>query len=228
LKKVSLDGGVVETICDVSNARGGAWAPDGTIVFNTTTNSGLSRVSAAGGHPRPIAQLGPQELSHRFPVFLPDGRHFLFTITKAFGSSHIAVAALDNPTPILLVSEAFDPAYTRDGHIWFVRNRAVFAQTFDSVSMTVGGIPVAVATNVGYNAVNYHADYSVANDGTFAYAVDAGREELTWIDRMTGHREPVTNDESIGFNWTVSPDGERLAYSLWTPGSQQGGLSSGT
>ena len=225
LKKVSLDGDVVETICDVSNARGGAWGADGTIIFNAGIYGGLSRVSAAGGGPTPLTQKAPDDLSHRFPVFLPDGRHFLFTVTKASGRSDIAFASLDNPTPIPLVTDASDPSHTRDGHIWFARNRAVFAQAFDSASHTVRGAPVTVVTNVGYNAVINHADYSVANDGTLAYAVDAGREELTWIDRATGRLEHVATDESIGFNWKVSPDGERLAYSAWTPDSPQGGLT---
>jgi Tol biopolymer transport system component/predicted Ser/Thr protein kinase len=224
LKKVALDGGVVETIADVGNARGGAWGADGTILFTVSTNAGLSRVSAAGGGPSPVTQKAPDELSHRFPVFLPDGRHFLFTVTKALGRSDIAFASLDNPTPIQLVTDASDPAHTRDGRLWFARNRAVFAQAFDSVSHTVRGAPVTVVTDIGYNAVNHHADYSVANDGTLAYATDAGREELTWIDRATGRLEHVANEEPIGFNWTVSPDGERLAYSAWTPDSHQGGL----
>ena len=216
LKKVSLDGRVVETICDVFQARGGAWGADGTIVFTAMTNAGLSRVSTAG-RPSPLTQTASDDLSHRFPVFLPDGRHFLFTVTKPLGRSDIALASLDNPTPILLVTDASDPAYTRDGHLWFVRNRAVFAQAFDSATHMLRGTPVTVVTNVGYATVNHHADYSVANDGTLAYTVDAGREALTWIDRATGRIERVADDDLFGLNWRVSPDGERIAYSPWKP-----------
>jgi len=216
LKKVSLDGGVVDTICEAVQGRGGAWNADGTIVFNASINAGLSRVSAAGGGPIPLTQTAPDDLSHRFPVFLPDGNHFLFTITKALGRSHIAVASLDNPTPIPLVADASDPAYTRDGHIWFVRNRAVFAQAFDLASHTVRETPVTVVPNIGYTAINQHADYSVANDGTFAYVVDTGREDLAWIDRATGRVERVADNTPLGFYWKVSPDGERLAYTAST------------
>jgi len=224
LKKVSLDGGGVEVICDVLNARGGAWGVDGTIIFNATPNAELSRVSEAGGGPHPVTVKGPDDVSHRFPVFLPDGRRFLFTITKAFGRSDIALASLDNPSPNPLVNDASDPAYTRDGHLWFVRNGTVFAQAFDSASRTVRETPVTVVTDVGYNAVNYHADYSVAADGTLAYATGVGREVLTWIDRGTGRFEHVADDEPIGFNWQMSPDGERLAYAASTDNSQPAGL----
>src|SRR5262249_29201650 len=224
LKKVSLDGGGVEVICDVVNARGGAWAADGTIIFNAAPNAELSRVSEAGGGPHAVTVKGPDDVSHRFPVFLPDGRRFLFTITKAFGRSDIALASLDNPSPNPLVNDASDPAYTRDGHLWFVRNGAVLAQAFDSASQTARGTPVTVVTDVGYNAVNYHADYSVASDGTLAYASGGGREVLTWIDRATGRFEHVADDEPIGFNWQMSPDGERVAYAASTNNSQQAGL----
>jgi len=83
---------------------------------------------------------------------------------------------------------------------------------------------VTVVTDVGYNAVNYHADYSVASDGTLAYASGGGREVLTWIDRATGRFEHVADDEPIGFNWQMSPDGERVAYAASTNNSQQAGL----
>jgi WD40-like Beta Propeller Repeat len=120
--------------------------------------------------------------------------------------------------------ETVTPNFSSDSsasHIWFVRNRAVFAPPFDAVSRTAREPSVTVVANIGYNATNHYADYSVASDGTLAYASDAGREQLTWIDRATGRFDRVPDDESIGFNWRVSPDGERLAYSAAAPDSPQ-------
>ncbi|MCA1562814.1 MAG: hypothetical protein LC804_21940 [Acidobacteria bacterium] len=67
-------------ICAVADARGGAWGSKDVIVFQPTTIlSGLLQVSAAGGTPQPatLLDLEQGDNSHRWPMFLPDGVHFL-------------------------------------------------------------------------------------------------------------------------------------------------------
>jgi len=80
LKKVNANGGPSENICDALSGRGAAWGPDGTIVFTPSSTQPLFRVSAAGGVPEPASKLDAShsENSHRWPSFLPDGKHFLF------------------------------------------------------------------------------------------------------------------------------------------------------
>ena len=48
LKKMSLAGGPVQTLCDASTGRGGAWNKDGVILFTPsgTLGVGLYRISA--------------------------------------------------------------------------------------------------------------------------------------------------------------------------------------
>src|SRR5579862_5775638 len=98
LKAVSLAGGEVLTVCD-GMLRGGAWGPQGDILFGTI-NSGIVRVPAAGGTPIPVTKLDStaHESSHRFPWLLPDGHHFLFTATRSDqGGGGIYVADLNAP-----------------------------------------------------------------------------------------------------------------------------------
>ncbi len=84
LKKISANGGPSENICDALSGRGATWSPDGTIVFTPSSTQPLFRVSAAGGVPEPASKLDTSrsENSHRWPSFLPDGKHFLILGTK--------------------------------------------------------------------------------------------------------------------------------------------------
>ena len=80
LKRINASGGPAQIICDAPGGRGGAWSEGGVIVFAPQVLSGLSRVPAAGGMPTEITHLAqfPRGVSHRWPTFLPDGRHFLY------------------------------------------------------------------------------------------------------------------------------------------------------
>jgi Tol biopolymer transport system component len=55
LKKISIHGGDLVTLCDAPINRRATWSPDNTIIFVATVFSGLMRVSAAGGKPEVIA-----------------------------------------------------------------------------------------------------------------------------------------------------------------------------
>ena len=81
--KVALDGGAPVQLCDAPDGRGGSWSATGVIVFGAhQIESGLMRISQAGGEVEPATLLDAQqgENSHRWPVFLPDGRHFLYFV----------------------------------------------------------------------------------------------------------------------------------------------------
>jgi len=77
LKRIDIAGGSPQVLANTNSTRGGAWNRDGTILFSATLGP-LFRVSASGGEPVGATQLDKQTFDHRFPQFLPDGRHFLF------------------------------------------------------------------------------------------------------------------------------------------------------
>src|SRR6185436_14869781 len=78
LRVVSLGSGAVRTLAPAPNPAGGAWGPDGTIVYSPVY-SNFWRVPAAGGEPRRALQLtGDTAVGVREPSFLPDGHRFLF------------------------------------------------------------------------------------------------------------------------------------------------------
>ncbi|HEV8132810.1 MAG TPA: protein kinase, partial [Acidobacteriota bacterium] len=87
LKKINASGGPAQTLCDAPIGRGGTWNRDGTILFAPNAAGSLYRVSAAGGAASAVTKVNESrgERAHRFPCFLPDGRHFLYIDTASRG-----------------------------------------------------------------------------------------------------------------------------------------------
>src|SRR5262249_49690761 len=82
LRKISLNGGAPSTLCSAAVGRGASWGSDDTIIFAPSITSGLFRVSAAGGMPKPLARPDRKkgQISHRWPEILPSGKVVLFTV----------------------------------------------------------------------------------------------------------------------------------------------------
>jgi hypothetical protein len=80
LKRIEASGGPPLTLCDAATPRGGSWSQSGVILFAPNLNTPLFRVSASGGTPTAVTSLSHDTekgvVTHRWPQFLPDGRHF--------------------------------------------------------------------------------------------------------------------------------------------------------
>src|SRR5262249_5177578 len=98
LKRIDFSGGPPQVIADAPTGRGGAWNAEGTILFAPTPSAALWRVPASGGSP-PV-QVTQVDLDHfgghRFPQFLPDGRHFLFLAQGRAEEQGIFLGSLDS------------------------------------------------------------------------------------------------------------------------------------
>jgi Tol biopolymer transport system component len=92
MKKISVQGGAVITICDSGISGGASWGKDQNIVFAAGATSSLMRVSSAGGKPQPLTMVGENgDATHRWPQILPGGRSALFT-------SHKIITGFDDAT----------------------------------------------------------------------------------------------------------------------------------
>ena len=209
LKTIALPHGPLRVVCDAPAGEGGAWNSDGTILFAPSPTSALFRVSAAGGsQPVPVTTLDRtrQEVSHRWPTFLPDGRHFLFLVHQP---AAIAVSSLDGTTTKRLVPADSKALYGPPGYLLFARQHSIVAQRFDPARLELTGDPYAIFERVQTNAALGHADFSVADNDTLAYQmVDTVPVRLTWFTRAG--RQLVTIGEPMPAEWMrLSPD-ERL------------------
>jgi serine/threonine-protein kinase len=182
------------------------------IVFASTSLSGLYRVSASGGEPVQVTTVVPPETSHRFPMFLPDSRHFIYSAVRTQGDHQIFVATLDNPkgTPLLKAETA--ALYSPSGHLLFGRQGSLFAQAFDAGSLKLTGDPIRVVELVA--SENNGLAASVSNTGTLIYrngTTASGTVQLQWIDRSGKVTETIGSPGSF-MGVDVSRNGRIVAH----------------
>ena len=89
LKRWDSASGAVTNLCNVGNARGGAWAHDGTIVFAADVNKPLMKIAASGGTPVPATAFDTsrQDRSHRWPCFPAGWAAIYFSRRRQFPSA---------------------------------------------------------------------------------------------------------------------------------------------
>src|SRR5206468_11537289 len=110
----------------------------------------IFRVSASGGMAIPLTKLKrPEEVSHGFPYFLPDGHRFLFSASVIGGMFRLYAASLDGGEPSHLLDAEAPIVFSKTGHLLFTRQGTLFAQKFDSRNLQVVGGPITLATDVG-------------------------------------------------------------------------------
>jgi hypothetical protein len=80
LQKMAISGGTPQALATALAGRGGSWGSKNVIVFAADSSSPLQRINADGTGMAPVTQgiRIPQDQSHRWPLFLADGDHFLF------------------------------------------------------------------------------------------------------------------------------------------------------
>ena len=147
LKKVPAGGGTVETLCDAKDGRGGTWGTQNVIVFAPANAGALQSVSANGGDPKSATSLDATrgETGHRFPWFLPDGRHFLFAALPPKNQKFdLYVGTLDSPSVQLVTSSEGAAVYAEPGYLLFARKNVLVAQPFDARALKVSGEPMAI------------------------------------------------------------------------------------
>ena len=220
LKKINMAGGPALSLGDVHNARGGSWSKNDVIVFAPTNGSGLMRVAAAGGDATPVTalDLALSENSHRYPCFLPDGRHFIYTARSAdMEKTAIYLGDLDSRIdsktrrPILYAPS--NAVYVSPGYLLFLRERTLMAQKFNAGKAQAVGFPVPVAEQVDYNNPNLWGLFSASHNGVLVYSSGGtgGSVQLTWFDRSGNVVGTVSTPGDL--NWAaISPDGSRVAF----------------
>jgi serine/threonine protein kinase/Tol biopolymer transport system component len=211
LKKIAAAGGPVQVVCDAHAGRGGSWGPDGTIVFAPDIYGPLVRVPAGGGTPTPATRAVDQKATHRNPWFLPDGRHFLFTLRELsahFGA--IAVGSLDGGEPRVLLERGSNPQYA-NGFLVSVVDGNLVAQHFDAGRQTLEGQALPIAAAVEYYNPRDLANFSVSGAGLLVYRqVRLRRTQLVWLDRA-GKELAQVGEASYYAGLHLSSNGQTLA-----------------
>ncbi len=216
LKKADASGGQVQVLCDAPNGRGGTWNRDGVIVFTPEATGGLSRVSSFGGSQVEMTKLDTsRETSHRWPVFLPDGKHFLYLGANFSGQlekNAIFLGSLDSQERRLLVSTSANAVYAEPGYLLYLRDKTLVAQPFDRRRYVLSGEPHTLSDEVLYSPQVDRAVFSVSSGDVLVTQTGKGASlsQLTWFDRSGKPAGTVGVPGSYN-NVRLSPDGRRVA-----------------
>ena len=220
LKKVRLSGGVPSVICDAPGAgHGGTWSRSDTILFSTSGNLGLMKVSANGGVPEFVTHSdSKRERLHRWPTFLPDGNAFIYVDAPSanFDQSTIYVRSLDTGEQIELTQGGTRPRILPTGHLVLARTGSLVALPMSPRWPHTTGVGTDMGESRLTMTPNGVAQYDISDSGTLVYIPGTNIQldrTLAWVDRrgnvseIAGLRRPINGA-------SLSPDGKRVAMSL--------------
>jgi Tol biopolymer transport system component len=217
LKRIEINSGLPETIAEAGTARGGCWSANGMILFSPTPASPIYGIPASGGEARPITELDIKrgDTSHRFPTFLPDGRHFLFFVQGA-SESNVLVGSIDSKESRGVTSAQAAVLFAPPDYVLFVREGALRAQHFDLKNMKLVGESVSIADHVQASGSLNFANVSVSMNGilTFVTGGSATISELTIVDR-SGKDLGTIGTAYEQLDVSVAPDGHAVALSRY-------------
>ena len=225
--KVSITGGAPMTISDYSGAvsvrteMGAAWGADNVIVYGPGFNPpSLFKVPASGGAPAIVTSLARGQTPHRFPSFLPDGKHFVYQARGATEYRGLFVGGVDGEPagdPLIEVDSTAvyvpDASNSRNGILLYANSGRLTAQSFDPWQRTLIGAPQPVGIDVGRGTL-FHPETFGAASHLLAYSgqLPYGGQIKTVAE---GGGEPTVFFDRQEQQWPrISPDGTRIAWLL--------------
>jgi hypothetical protein len=225
--KLQLPDGRPQILCNSTDPRGGTWNQDGILLFAPYPDKGLYTVSSAGGNPSPATQLVHGEASHRFPIFLPNGRDYLFYVFESTPNADgIYLGSLgSNEKKKVLADSASGSIFIQPDLLLYQKNFTLFTQAFDLKEKRVTGDPVPIIDQLTQDAqIGGTSGFSSTTsaiacargslDSRFVWYDRAGREvgsvgTATWYDSL------ALSPDGKGIAATASPFAPTASNDLW-------------
>jgi Tol biopolymer transport system component len=228
LNKIPAAGGSVTPLADVTNPRGGSWGRSDVIVYSANILDGLMRVSANGGEATRASTRNKanHEDTHRWPWFLPDGKHFLYLAVSHTagdtGRQGIYFASLDSATEAKLVVTTSAAAQYASGYLLFHQNSDLMAQPFDPSSGKLSGAPETLVNNVRNDSGVWRSIFSTSQNGMLIYqtgSAQAAGTRMAWFDLTGKELQQIGDRANTAIDIRLSPNGKQVAVAeadgLW-------------
>jgi len=221
LNRIDASGGPPLAIADAPDSGGGTWSRNGTILF-VPRRGPVYRVPASGGTAQEVTKLNAsrQEVTHLWPQFVPDGKHFLFyALSKSAENSGTYAASLEGSEPKLVLRGGSDAVYAPPGYLLFVRHGTLMAQPFDATKLRLTGDAIPFAEQAGTNLALRRGIFAASDSGILSYAMGssaATNSKLLWFDR-NGKETAETGTPAQYAEPSLSPDGGELAVVILDP-----------
>jgi Tol biopolymer transport system component len=223
LMKIEAAGGPPSTVAEATVNVPGTWSRDDVILFTPASGSPLWRVPAGGGRPSAATALDAAagETAHAFPVFLPDGRRFLY---RAIGGATAGLYAgsLDSPERTRILEDAVNVQFSK-GALLYLRDTTLVARAFDASRLAFSGEEVALAERIWVPTTALRplgqptGAFSSSDTGVVVYQSTASAgSQLVWFDRE-GKPIGVLGDPADYADLFLSPDGLYASASIAAP-----------
>lgn len=226
MKKISVDGGAIVTLCSIQDDRGAAWGEDGSIIFAAATRAPLMRIPDGGGSPTPFSKLSGNSVTHRWPQFLPGSKVVIYTSSddgNNYENADIIAQVVATGERKTLYHGGYAPRYLPGDYLVFVHQGTVFGMRFDARSLAVTSQPVPLIGGIVSAFGNAGSQVSFSNTGRAAYVSGSSAStelfDVAWLS-AGGQPEPLMKEPRTYWALTFSPDGNLLALSIEERGSQ--------
>jgi hypothetical protein len=162
------------------------------VLYSPSANSPIVRIPIAGGETEEVTTLDPGILdgSHRFPVRLPDGEHFLFTLwtnhlETAARLGGIYLAKMDGEIVRRLTPDVSQAILAGGDRLLVRRGGALVALPFDPETLEVTGRGETIAERPLFALHSGALAATATPAGDIAYALTSGEGSgrLVWLDR---------------------------------------------
>ena len=222
VQKIAIAGGAPQVLATASHGRGGSWGSRDVIIYTPDTGGPIWRVNADGSGAAPLTDKVylSSEMSHRWPLFLPDGDHFLF-YSESFETGNsskdgIYFSSLAAKEKKLVVSTEANAAYAK-GRLYYRDQRtSLVGVPFSPGAGKITGEHVVISDHLSFEpAVNYSA-FAAGGDGTVIYSAGAAAvvfSALVWYDRSGKELGRIGAPADMA-NPSIAPDGNRVVADI--------------
>ncbi len=215
LQRVALTGGNPVIVCPVKLQRGGSWSASDVILIAPNSNGRIFQVPASGGDLQPVTTLDSTrgESAHRFPQFLPDGRHFLFSVLPARdGKIDTYVGTLGSEERKLLISAPSGVTFQPPDRLLYARNGRLVAQDFDPRGLKLRGKPAPLGDEAAFTQFTGGPQVSASATGALAYVTTVRADmRLAWMDYQGRELGRIAVPPGPYETLALSPDDRRVA-----------------
>ena len=226
LKRISIESGEINIVCDAAIPYGGSWADDNTIYFSQVVGLQLWQVKLRDSlDPEKIVSYGETpKIDNKikkfaWPSYLPNNKGILFSGSAPnFLDNNGSIYHLDTISleKTLLVNNGFSPVYSGTGHILYLRDNTIKAREFDIETLKVGLEEISLISGVQMNPNWGVAQFSISKDGTLVFipGKNLAKGSFAWIHR-DGRKEIIEKFKPAVYGrFNLSPDGKKVAVPI--------------
>jgi Tol biopolymer transport system component/predicted Ser/Thr protein kinase len=221
LRRISTASGNPQTIADMPGMADAAWGSKGDILYGSGNRTPLFVLPESGGTPVQLTTLDAAraENSHRNPVFLPDGEHYLFSARSARSELNCVYLGSRGSKQLRRLERIssnvqFAPVRGAEGWLVYARDEALMARMFNFETGAFQGTERKIAERVAHLPGNVEAAFHMSANGRLLIYSETDRDQSVFQEwdragRML-HQSSFVGSQTMQMR--LSPDERRILF----------------